>query len=629
MNFCCETTENYNSDLNYNYIVEQLGKAPILSTCNTRELARVMPRISIKRVDSNELLYSAGSPAENTFFIIEGSVKLQSGKRKLKEINNGFIGEEAAIGNPKYIADAKTEKNTEVLVIPREVLTKLLHQKPDLKNEFYSSLLDHLNNTTYEIGQDLSGSPGNQQSDGDLFKTAGWIMAIIVPALVLIGGSSIGLDWVSRLFTAIFSSVIVMWVFRLSAEFVPSILAVLALVFLGIAPVSVVLSGFTSGSFFMALSVFGLAVVLTTSGITYRFVLTALKYVPNSRLGYALSLFLTGFLLTPVFPSANGRVSITAPLLTDMVDVLSYKPRGKAATQMAAAAFAGVSLFSGAFISSKAINFVVFGLLPIQVRDQFNWGYWAFASAIFIVVMFALYLLISALMYRSDEAPKLSKAQLNAQLKLLGPVSNREWAALIGILLFIVGIVTSSVHKIETPWIGLVVLYVFLALGTLSKKEFQREINWPFLIYLGGLIGLVKTMSYIGLDQWIGTRLMWMGNYMRENFLIFVLLLAVSIALVRIIIPNNATVVIFSTVFIPIAQVSGVNPWVIGFIILTLSDGWFMPYQCTYFVQFLEMTKKQNIYDKKSILVFNAYSNLARLAAVYLSIPYWRLLGIL
>ncbi len=617
--------------LNYNYedIADKLQHTTVFSACTAQDLARVIPKVTIRFFQQGELLFQGGTPAENLYLLSAGSVKLVSGKRKVKEISSGFVGEEAAVNIPRYMSDGLVEIPAEVLVIPREAIKRLADTNPEVARNFYNSLLDHYKTAEDQPEQAVADTIKRGRLSAGIVKPVGWLLAMIVPASVLIFCTGTDLDWSSRIFAAIFSSVIVMWVFRLSAEFIPCILALLVLVFLGIAPVGVVLSGFTSGSFFMAMSVFGLAVVLVASGVTYRFVLVALKYFPNSRFGYTLSIFLTGFLLTPVFPSANGRVSITTPLLTDLVEALGYKPGGKAATQLAVASFSGLSLFSGAFVSSKAINFVVFGLLPPQVKEQFSWAYWAFASAVFVLVIFLLYMLFSYLMYRNDELPVLSREQLDAQLRILGPPSSKEWAAIAGVLLFFIGIATSSIHKIDTPWIGLVVLYIFLALGTLSKREFQKDINWPFLIYLGGLIGLATTMSYIGLDQWIGTKLLWMGQYMRENFMLFVFLLFILITLVRFAIPNNATVVIFATIFIPIAQISGINPWIIGFIILTLSDGWIMPYQCTYYVQFMEETRHHKIYNQNSMLVFNMLSNFIRLGAVYASIPYWRLLGIL
>ena len=246
-----------------------------------------------------------------------------------------------------------------------------------------------------------------------------------------------------------------------------------------------------------------------------------------------------------------------------------------------------------------------------------------------MLVMGVSSILVMMFIFRSEEVPRLSKEKIKLQLKMLGSLVGKELFALIGVILFIIGIATSSIHKIESAWIGLAILYISLAFGMLSKKEFQKNIDWPFLIYLGGLIGLVNTMNFIGLDKWFGTKFEWMLPYMREDFSLFVLLLIVSIIIVRIIVPNNAAVILFVTIFLPMANQTGINPWVIGFIILTISNTWFFPYQCSYYILFKEDLKEEWMYNEKSFLVFNAIMNVVIIFSIYVSIPFWRFIKIL
>lgn len=148
---------------------------------------------------------------------------------------------------------------------------------------------------------------------------------------------------------------------------------------------SVVLSEFTSDSFFMAISVFGLTAVMLKSGIIYRLVLIVLKYIP--------------------------------PVFKNMLEALGYKKGGKAADQLAIASFMGINLLTSAFITGKALYLIVFGMLPLQVREQFTSTYWIFASLIYLVVTFILSLLFIFIFYRNEEVPLLSKRQIETQLK--------------------------------------------------------------------------------------------------------------------------------------------------------------------------------------------------------------------
>jgi DASS family divalent anion:Na+ symporter len=615
--------------LNGKQIIRSLKDAGVFSSCSRRDLARILPSVSERRLNPDEVLFQSDSPATTLYLIVDGKIILRSKKRILDELTEGTIGEEIIDDKGKYLSEAIAVSGTTVLSIPKDHLRDLFETNPVLKGDIYLNLINHLTEKTLRDDR-LEQEPVSAPPEKSIaLRITGWILSIIFPAVILYLGDSFGLDWKSKIFLTVASSTIMMWIFRLAHEFIPSIFAVLVILILDIAPPSVALSGFTSGSFFMALSIFGLSAVLISSGLTYRIVITLLRFVPLSQFWYTLTIFFTGIFLTPLFPSANGRISLASPILEDMVDSLGYKKSDKAATRLSVATFAGFTLFSGIFLSSKSIHFVIFGLLPIQVQEQFNWGYWLYASLAAGAVLFILYMIVTGIMFHNREIPRLSKDQIEAQRTILGPMSAQEWAALGGIVLFLIGIATSSIHKIQLPWIGLTVLYVVLALEFLSKKEFKMSIDWTFLIFLGTLIGLVKSMSYIGLDQQIGQHLIWLGEYTRTNFPLFVLLLSVCIFVLRLFIPNNATVAILASVFLPIAEISGINPWVVGFIILMMSDAWIMPYQCTYYLLFEELTEKKKLFDKASLLQFNFVSVLFRLAAIYASIPFWRFLGIL
>ncbi len=379
----------------------------------------------------------------------------------------------------------------------------------------------------------------------------------------------------------------------------------------------------------MILSVSALGAVIDTSGLAYRAILQLLKRTPSSQFWYNLMVVLPGIGLPALLPSANGRVSLAMPVYRDMMDILGYAPNGKAATALASAMFCGMTLFSGLFLTSKTVHFVVYGMLSEQIVQQFGFLYWTAAALIYGTAMALLYFIASAFWFRNDEPVRMSKTQYATQVQVLGPMSSREVAAVAGIIFITFGFVTTSLHKIDPPWIALALLLIFLALNVLNKRELQKKINWSFLLYLGSLTGLSKVMSHTGLDQWLGSHLGFVIQAMQANFLIFVLLLFLAITTVRFLVPNNATVVIFASLLLPMATVAGINPWIVGFIILSFSDAWVFPYQCTYYLELQELNEHESLYEERAFLRFTLFTNLFRVIAVFVSIPYWKWLGIL
>ncbi len=605
-----------------------LATIPLFANAHKRTLARLLPLLERQTFEKGDRMIISGDNAEYLYYILSGHVCLSNRDDRCVEIleKGQFFGEEAAINTHRYMFHAEANDDTTLLVFPRQALKILLEDNQDLRARFYESFINHCTDpeNPFELIEKQSAVSTDDES-----RVTGWILAILVPVLVYYGADQAKLAWAAVNFLAIFSSAVVMWVFRLVPEYVPALFIVTSVIVLGLVPTDVILAGYSSGSFFMALSVFGIGAVLVQSGLTYRLALNILRITPNSGFWYQISMFFIGLLLTPVLPSANGRAGLISPLLVDMSDILGFKRGGAGATQLATAAFAGISLFSAIFLTSKSVNFALFGMFPTQIKDQFTWGYWVYAAGVAFIVLAVGYLLLSKLFFREQEPSQLSKGQLRSQLEILGPMQATEWVALGGVVFFIVGVMTASIHKIQPPWIGLAILYCLLTLGSISKKGFRQDIDWPFLLMLGGFVGLVKTMSYLQVDAWFAEHLLWVGQFMATDFNLFILMLGITMYLVRLVVPNSAAIILVASIFMPIAIHQGINPWVIAFIILMFSDGWFMPYQCSYYLALLSKTASHKLFDQKQLLLFNAWSNLIRFAAVYLSVPFWRSLGLL
>lgn len=611
--------------------IRDLLADPIFEKASYLGLARLLPYTSERMLQPGEHLYRAGERADEFFYLLDGKVRLLSRKQQDIVVDSRRLGQEAATDFDHYLADAIVVSPVRVLVISRKHLATLFETRPELRAKFYFSLMqafagDHLHLS--ERVAKVVPPPATAKEPERFAALVGWLLTFIAPALILYFGRGWGLETGAVYFLAIFSSTIMMWVFTLVDEYIPGIFALLATLAMGLVPTPVVLSGLASDGFMLAMSVLGLAAVIVSSGLSYRLLLVLLTKLPNTAFWQNSALVGIGFLLTPLIPSVNGRVSLVTPFLSDMLEILHHKPKGAAANQLAVSTFAGVSLLSGAFLSSKSVNFVIFGLLPDQIQDQFQWMNWLVASAATAVVLLVLYVVMALALPGGKEPATLSKEQLTIQLSLLGKLKHREWAAISGIFLFMVGVVTTSLHKIASPWLGMAILFGMLLFGALNKKEFREKIDWPFLIYLAGIVGMTSAINYLGLGQVIAAHLPWLGEYMHTNFSLFVLLLTGVIFVVRLAVPITATIVIMATILMPVAVHYGVNPWVVGFIILIIGEMWFFPYQCSYYLQFRQLTKGE-VYDERLFLKFNAFSNLMKIAAIYASMPYWKSLGLL
>lgn len=612
--------------------IDVLLSDPLFQAASHVGLARLIPYAYERVLQPGDYLYRAGEASHAFFFLLSGKVQLVTQQDQRIDPAVRRLGEEAATDFDHYLCDAVAVGEVRVLTIARAHLAPLFEGRPDFRAKFYFSLMQTFAGDRLQPAPAAAATPiapaGKKSGADSPVTVAGWLLTFLAPLLVLLFGAGWGLETDALYFLAIFSATVTMWVFSLVDEYIPGIFALLVTLAMGLVPAPVILSGLSSDGFMLALSVLGLAAVIATSGLGYRLLLSLLKRLPHTAFWQNSALLGIGFLLTPLIPSINGRVALASPFLSDMIEILHHKLKGPSANQLAVSAFTGVTLLSAVFLSSKSVNFVIFGLLPDQIQDQYLWLNWLLAAGATGLVLIVTYALLALVLLPGATRTELSDAQVTRQLALLGPLKQREWAAIAGVVLFMLGVMTTSFHRVPSPWLGLAILFGLLLFGALNKKEFREKIDWPFLMYLAGIVGMTSAMHYLGIGQLVATRLPWLGETMHTNFSLFIVLLAAVIFVVRLAVPISATIVVMATILMPVAVHYGVNPWVVGFIVLILGEMWFFPYQSSYYLQFRQLSKRR-LYDERVFLRFNALANLAKLAAIYASIPYWKAIGLL
>ena len=596
-----------------------------LGRCQPRELARVLPHLEVITVAAGEWIYQKGDAASAMFLLFDGEAVAVSPSGQERAITAGRLGEESASSARHYLTGAYAKTPVHLLVLPRHSLQQLMSVNHDLKPNLLLSLAGQLSGETLVTAEHTQTLPGKKST----LRLFGWAMSLLAPLLALWGGNALGSESNIVIFTAIFCATVTMWAFSLMDDYIPALFALLAILFTGLVPASVIFSGFASDGFMIPVCTLALGAVVVSSGLGYRFMLKLQMSLPNNSFGHFLSLFALGTLLTPIIPTAAGRIAQVAPFLSDIVDSLRLPPQSPDATRLALASFGGISLFSAMIMTSSSANFAVFALLSAQGQVQFQWLSWLWASAIATIVMLFLFFFLVWINTLKSKVPRLPKVRVAEQLVLLGKPAAREWAALAGVAFVTLGIMTTSIHHVQPVALVLAMLVGLLLTNTLDKKEFREKINWTILLYLGGVTALMSTVGYLGLDKTMGAAWPELSEFIRDQFLWFVFFLFLLTSAMRLFLPINATIVILATVFMPLADTAGINPWVVGFTILLFSETWFFPYQCAYYLPLQAHNHAQPLFDEKAFLRINALTNVARLLAAYASLPFWEMLGLL
>jgi DASS family divalent anion:Na+ symporter len=612
----------------WNALTDALLAEPAFRQCPAGDLARLLAHAHLRTLASGDVLHARDAEAEETYLVVDGAFAVQGATGGGTAVTAGFLGEESAIGLGRYLATVTATAPSRVAALPRAAFGQITRHEAVRQHLLSSYGARFSDRPAATADPAIAAKPGT--TEPSMRVVIGWLCAVLVPAALLwwFTEHRILPNLQSVYLMAIIGVAVVMWVFRLLPDFLPALFAVLCVLLLGLAPAGVALGGFASNTFFMALSIFGLSTVITVSGLSYRVLLWLLRIGPEHKAWYNASLFITGMALTPVVPTTNGRVAILSPFFTDLLHSMDRDSARAEAPRMSASLMGGVSLMSTIFLSSKSVNFLIFGLLPLQEQERFQWLYWFYAASVCGLIMLALYGLGLWLLFRNGSRPAIPRALVADQMRILGPMKLAEWSAVTGLAVLLLSFVTATLHHIEIPWVALAILFSLLMFNFLSPKDFRERIDWTFLIFLGALVGLVATMEFVGFDAWLGQQLVWLRRMMSDDLESFILMLAAAIFIVRLALPINATVVIFATLLVPTAALAGVNPWLVGFLVLLLSENFIWPYQASYYLQFCSQAGAAAQADDRRVLLLNALGFAMKLAAVYASFPFWRHLGI-
>lgn len=597
---------------------------PLFADVSGHQMARLVGTVQSEEFAAGQCLCVKDAAAQFLYLIESGEVQLTTASGRVVALGERRCGEEAASDSTTYLCTARATTAVRALRIPREALQELASTATTLRSRALLGLMGHVG------GESFMHSGAAKKAAAKPMPTServGWTLAVVFPPAVYFLGGMAGLSVEAALFAAILSATVLMWLFNLADEFVPPLVAIAAVLIVGLVPYDVALAGFSSRTLTTLLGVYALAAVLSASGLSYRFMLWLLLRLPDTPFWHQTALLLSGYILSPIMPSSNARLSLVLPFYRDMVQGLNLPAKSGAATALMAAAFSGALLFSPMFLTSKSSNLTAFGMLPVQLQDQFQGLFWLVAAAVAATTVTVMHVVTSRIFFGPGVEAGLPKPRLARQLALLGPISAAEKAALVGFVFFLVGAATAGWHQVSPAWIAAFLLVGLLLLGLLSKKDFQQKIDWPMIFFLLSLDGLSRAISYLGLDAALAQSIGGMFDFVDGRMALFIpVALGVTLAL-RLVLPTTAGMVVAAIVLLPIGQAQLLNPWVVVFLTAMFSDIWFMPYQSSSYLQVLG-SGVGHFYRQADFLRYNHVMNLSRVVAAYLSIPFWEALGL-
>jgi di/tricarboxylate transporter len=417
------------------------------------------------------------------------------------------------------------------------------------------------------------------------------------------------------------------WLFEPVPDFVIALLMAAAWGVSGLAPLPLVFAGFTSSSWVVALGALGLAAAMARSGLLFRIALFLLKTFPATHAGQVLALLVGGFLITPLVPLATARVSAIAPLARELAQAMGYPPRSRGTAALSFAALVGYGSFSSIFLTGLAMNFFVIELLPLGDRARFDWLTWFVSAGAAAVVMIAGMAVVLLGVFRAEAASKATPEVLRRQERVLGPLSRGEWVTIAAVAVLLGGLLLQPVFRVETAWLAIGSLAVAMTGGPLDREGFRSAIDWGFLVLFGVLLGTGGVLHSAEVDRWIADSLLPLARAAGSQG-VLVVLLGVVVVACRLVLPRQPATLLLSLALVPAAPRLGLEPWVVGFIVLLAANTWLHPTLHDWYRLTRDATGGEMFTDRQGILLGVA-ATVVTLIAIAASVPYWRAIGLL
>ncbi len=612
---------------------EALLANPVFALCSKMEIARLLNYAVRHSIAPGQAIFKEGEEPGTVYWIEKGEVGLSRGEQALSNKQEGFVGLEGVVGYDRYTETAIANKETVLIGFPRSYLDSLAENNIKILKKFFSAY-EHRHQRPEE-----APAAAKKKSSGVAKKAASpysaplaWLLVMAAPLLIYYFGSRAGVDSKILYFSGIIIDAVLMWVFTLVPAFVPPLFSILMIILFDVATPKVALSGFSSGTFFMCLSIFGISALMIKSGLAYRLSLNMLLAVPARRSWYSFILFVLGVLLSLVVPSRNGRTAIAAPFLIELLGMIKAKKHDVRATQFIASALYGATLMSPIFLTGSSLNLVLYGMFDEQTRYTYQWLYWLLAASVPGLILFGGFLLLSALYFKAAGPAQIPKHVMREQKKVLGPMSSMEVVTLATIVALVVLIPTLKFHKVDIPWLMMTISTALLIFGMIGQKEFRNEIDWPILVFIGAVLAWTPVISLIGLDGIIANSLSGVAAFMKIHFYQFVGAFCLAVMVTRLVLPIAATTVVLATIALPIAMDAGMSPWPIAFILLMMAEATVFPYQDQLRLQIdgaLAQQKMSDVSDDSKFFRFDLIMLALRVGVIYASIPFWEYLDVI
>jgi DASS family divalent anion:Na+ symporter len=468
--------------------------------------------------------------------------------------------------------------------------------------------------------------PGNGKGFG---KTAVAIVSVVLGAVMFMATPFEGLSPEAMRVLGVLICALGFWIVDFLPEYVTGLGMLSLWVGLCHVPFGKAYSVFAGSAFWMIVGAFAIGAAARKCNLLERLSLYILKYMKPTYGGQIYGLLISGFIISPLIPSINGKAAIAAPIAQNIGESLGFGKKSNGMAGLFGAMFVSFTIAGLAFLSSTGTNYALVAMLPKESQEVVTWGWWAKAFLPWGVMVIAAYGIAMQVFFRPEKKIAMSKEFIEERLARLGRMKREEVICTIIILLTLLAWATEKVHGVGAGVVAVLAMLALIVTGILSTKDFNT-LPWSSMIYIGTIVGMASVIRHVAIDKWVGTLISpYMGGVLSSPYL-FILAVAGIILVLRFLITSMASSCSLVILIVgPLMAAYGLHPMLIVFLTFTIAAGaFFLQYQNSAYIIAYYATGGEMLNKWHEIKLAVIYVVIAVLAHM-ISVPYWRMLGVI
>lgn len=289
----------------------------------------------------------------------------------------------------------------------------------------------------------------------------------------------------------------------LLSEYVTALLFFLLATLLGIAPTSVIFSGFASNTLWLVFGGLIVAEAVNSTGLGKR---AAAMVIGHFRLSYALLITITvvfSTVLAFVMPATLSRILLLLPVFGAVAEHAGLPRGSKGHDGVCLAAIMSTYQCGTAVLPANAPNLVLAGASEALYGVQLTYTEYLFVQFPVMGLIKAMVIAVLACWLMKEPTRPIKEAYVRQ------PMRPEEWRLTAILMAALILWSTDIVHGIQPGWVALAagVACLLPTIGVMSPTVLNEKIRLGSFFYIAAILGLGAVLFESGLAKEMGAAL--------------------------------------------------------------------------------------------------------------------------